>query len=57
MPVELLNFGDWLAQGANFGDLIGLLGSTVLSLNMLLFLCKWLCSILVELSHKGVKKT
>lgn len=52
-----MNFGLWLQEGASFGALIGLLGSTVLSLNMLLFLCKWCCSILYELTHKGVKKS
>ena len=50
-------FGSWVIEGCNFSKLIALLGTSVLSLNMLLFLCKWCCSILFELTHKGVKKS
>ncbi len=50
---ELMNFGTWFRGGeATFGTMAAQLGLAVLNFTVLLWVAKWIYSILIELTNK-----
>ena len=50
---EILHFGDWFMGGsATFGTLASQVGLAVINLTVLLWVAKWIYSILIELNRK-----
>lgn len=49
----LMHFGDWFMGGqATFGSLAAQVGLATLNLTVLLWVAKWIYSILIELTNK-----
>lgn len=50
---KLITFGDWFTGGeATFGLLAAQVGLAAVNLFVLLWLTKWVCSILIELTRR-----